>query len=122
MMSSKKNYVNNKDLLSEIKIYKDSGVMSEKLGEMILEIANNFSSRGSFAGYTWRDDLVADGVLTCVKYLKNFDHTKSSNPFSYITQICYHAFLNYIKTQNKHSEIKASLYDRMLEGDWEIRT
>jgi len=114
-MSSKKNYVNNTDLLIEIGTYKSSGVMSEKLGGMILEIANNFSSRGSFAGYTWREDLVADGVLTCVKYLKNFDVTKSSNPFSYITQICYHSFLNYIKNQNKHGEIKAVLYDRLKE-------
>jgi len=112
---SKKNYVNNKDLLIEISDYKSSGVMSEKLGGMLLEIANNFSSRGSFAGYTWREDLVADGVLTCIKYLKNFDTNKSSQAFSYITQICYHAFLNYIKAQKKHSEIKDVLYKRMVE-------
>jgi len=107
--------VNNKDLLVEIDTYKLSGKMSEELGGMILEIANNFSSRGSFAGYTWKDDLVADAVLTCVKYLKNFDPEKSSNPFSYITQVCYHAFLNYIKNQNKHGEIKSKLYDRLKE-------
>ena len=112
---SKKNYVNNRDLLIEISDYKTNGVMSEELGRMLLEIANNFSSRGSFAGYTWREDLVADGVLTCIKYLKNFDTEKSSNAFSYITQIYYHAFLNYIKMQNKHSDIKSILYDRLAE-------
>lgn len=112
---SKKNYVNNADLLVEINDYKTTGIMSEKLGEMLLEIANNFSSRGNFANYTWREDLVADGVLTCIKYLKNFDTNKSSNAFSYITQIYYHAFLNYIKMQNKHSEIKDVLYKRMVE-------
>lgn len=112
---SKKNYVNNADLLIEINDYKITGVMSEKLGEMLLEIANNFSRRGNFASYTWREDLVADGVYTCIKYLKNFDTTKSSNAFSYITQIYYHAFLNYIKTQNKHSDIKTRLYEDMME-------
>lgn len=110
-----KNYVNNGELLVEISEYKISGVMSEKLGGMLLEIANNFSSRGSFAGYTWREDLVADGVLTCIKYLKNFDTNKSSNAFSYITQIYYHSFLNYIKSQNKHSDIKDHLYKKMME-------
>jgi len=113
---SKRNYINNASLLVEINDYKTTGVMSENLGSMLLEIANNFSSRGSFAGYTWREDLVADGVLTCIKYLKNFDTEKSSNAFSYITQIYYHAFLNYIKGQKKHSDIKAECYQRLVEG------
>ena len=113
---SKKNYVNNVDLLVEINNYKTTGVMSENLGKMLLEIANNFSSKGNFVSYTWREDLVADGVLTCIKYLKNFDTSKSSNAFSYITQIYYHSFLNYIKVQNKHSDIKDHLYQQMIEG------
>ena len=115
-MSKGKNYVNNADLLVEICDYKTNGFMSEKLGEMLLAIANNFSSKGNFASYTWREDLVADGVLTCIKYLKNFDPAKSSNAFAYITQIYYHSFLNYIKVQNKHSEIKDHLYQKMVEG------
>ena len=103
-------YIKNGDLLTELVIFKQKGVASEELGQMLLSIARNFSSRGNFSGYTWRTDMVSEAVLTCLKYLKNFDPQKSSNAFSYITQICNNSFKAYIKTQNKHSKIKDYLY------------
>lgn len=110
-----KNYVNNGELLLEIDDYQSTDVMSERLGEILLNIANQYSSKGNFSGYTWREDMVGEAVLTCVKYLKNFNREKSNNPFAYITQICYNSFVNYIKTQRKHSTIKDSLYKNEME-------
>ena len=110
-----KNYVNNKELLQEIDDFQQTEVMSERLGEILLNIAEQYSSKGNFSGYTWRDDMVGEAVLTCVKYLKNFNREKSNNPFSYITQICYNSFVNYIKIQKKHSTIKDSLYKKHIE-------
>jgi hypothetical protein len=101
-----KNYLNNGDLLEEVLLFKSTGRMSENLGKMLLTLANNYSSKGNFVGYTWRNDMVAEAVLTCVKYLKNFDHEKSDNVFAYVTQICKNSFKLYIKDQGKHSKIK----------------
>jgi DNA-directed RNA polymerase specialized sigma24 family protein len=115
-MSGKKNYVSNSELLIEIGEYQESDVMSEKLGEYLLRIADQYSSKGSFSGYTWREDMVGEAVLTCVKYLKNFNREKSNNPFAYITQICRNSFVNYIKIQAKHSGIKDTLYKNMMEN------
>jgi len=106
-----KNYVNNEDILKEISIYKDTGVMTEKLGIILIQIMKGLSSKGNFYGYTWKEDMVAEGLLTCVKYLKNFDPEKSQNPFSYITKIGYMSFIAYIKKQKKHSEIKKTCYE-----------
>jgi len=88
---------------------------------MIFEIAKNFASKGSYSGYTWKEDMISESVLTCLKYMHNFDPNKQKypNPFAYFTTIIYHSFLNYIKKQKKHSEIKDICYKKinLLEED-----
>jgi len=121
----KKFYVRNKDLLPHIYVYRrtiefnekgkymeGTGFLSEELGAMMLQIAKNYSNKGSFNNYTWKDDMIAEAVLTCVKYLHNFDPLKQKrpNPFAYITTIVHHSFLNYIRKQKKHGEIKDICY------------
>lgn len=107
-----KNYVENEDLLREIKKMKKTGKMSEELGEMLMKIGNGLVNTKSFYGYTWKEDMVSFGLLTLVKYLKNFDETKYSNPFAYIDTVFKRAFLTYIKQHKKHSEIKDKCWHR----------
>ncbi|MFA5025015.1 MAG: hypothetical protein WC503_00710 [Candidatus Shapirobacteria bacterium] len=110
-MANAKFYVKNKDLLEELKLYKESGKMSENLGSMIFDIATNLGCSGRFAGYTYREDMVAEALLTCCKYLYNFNTEKTTNAFAYITTICRNAFLMYLKQQHKHAGIKKELFD-----------
>jgi hypothetical protein len=112
-------YVTNKELLPEIAAYKETwdeetkcGHPSEELGRMILLIATNYANKGNFTNYTWKEDMIGDAVYTCIKYLKNFNPEKSQNPFAYITTICRNAFINHIKKQHKHSDIKDVCYKR----------
>ena len=105
-------YIDPDDLMESVKDYLKTGVMSNRLGSMILEIARNFSSKGSFRDYTWVDDMVGEAALTCVKYLKRFDPNKSNNPFAYITTICRNSFIQYIKKQKKHSNIKDVCFNK----------
>ena len=104
-------YVNNNELLEEIKKFKKIGIASERFGEMIILIAEHYASIGSFSGYTWREDMVSEATLTIIKYIKNFDIDKSNNAFSYITKICKNSYRAYIKNQNKHSKIKDICYN-----------
>ena len=99
-------YVKNKDLIVEVIKFKEDGVASEELGQMLLAIATKLSTKGNFAGYTWRQDMISEAVLTCIKYLRNFKPEKSQNPFAYVTQICKNSFKAYIKKQKTHSLIK----------------
>lgn len=105
-------YIRNKDLLPLMIEYKKTKKISAELGEMIFRIASNYSKRGNFSSYTWRRDMVSEAVLTCLKYMHNFDpeKQKSPNPFSYFTTICHNSFINYIRKQKKHSKIKDILY------------
>lgn len=101
-------YVKNSELLPHIHEYRETGEVSEELGRLILKIATNYANKGSFYGYTWKEDMVAEAVLTCVKYIHNFNPIKQKrpNPFAYFTTIIHNAFLNYIRKQKRHSEIK----------------
>lgn len=115
----KKHYTKNTSLMAEMKRYiqtcetdengrhiKGSGHISEELGMMISRIAKRYAGKGNFSGYTWKEDMIGDAIYTCIKYMHNFNPEKSNNPFAYFTQICHNAFINYIKRQKKHSDIK----------------
>ena len=120
-------YIRNEDLLKELKIYAETDVRTEELGKMFLLLAERYSDRGSFAGYSWKDDMICEAVLTCIKYMHNFDVTiDKPNPFAYFSRIIHNSFLNYISKQKKHSKIKDICYknidfitpDGDLNDDW----
>lgn len=108
-----KDYITNADMMPLIFDYRATGKVSEDLGAALLKIATNYANKGNFHGYTWKEDMVSEAVLTCIKYMHNFDPMRFSkpNPFAYFTSIIRNAFLNYIRKQKKHSEIKDWCYN-----------
>ena len=112
-MAKKTHYVTNEEILNEMKDYHESGTISDKLGTIFMKIASGLANRGSYAGYTWKRDMISEAVYTCVRYAHNFniDKLNKSNAFGYFNMICYHSFLNYIKKQKRHSKIKDVLYN-----------
>ena len=104
------NYINNKDLIPLLEDYKKTGVISNELGKSFYIIAKRLSQKSNWCNYTYRNDMINTAVLTCVKYIHNFDLNKSQNPFSYITQICHNAFVAFVKKEKKHSQIKDTCY------------
>jgi hypothetical protein len=80
--------------------------VSNYLGECIYKIANHLSYKANFINYSYRDEMVADGIETSLRYIDNFDPEKSSNPFAYFTQIIYFAFLRRLTKEKKQSYIK----------------
>ena len=115
-------YVDNKVFLQAMIEYKDKCEKAENrkrkkppvtnyIGECFLKIANHLSYRPNFINYTFRDDMISDGIENCLQYLKNFNPAKSNNPFAYFTQIIYYAFIRRIQKEKKQSNIKY----RMIE-------
>lgn len=84
----------------------------EYIGECFLKIATHLSFKPNFVNYTYRDDMISDGVENCLVYILNFDPAKSSNPFGYFTQIIYFAFLRRIQRERKHTYIKYKLMEK----------
>jgi hypothetical protein len=51
---------------------------------------------------------LSNGLLTgnCLMYFRNFDETKSNNPFAYFTQIVHNAFIRRIDKEKKELYVK----------------
>ena len=118
--TKKEHYVNNKEFLAAMVEY-TKGVNKAKrkklekppvtdyIGSCFLKIANHLSYRPNFINYTFRDDMISDGIENCLQYLDNFNPAKSSNPFAYFTQIIYYAFIRRIQKEKKQTTIKHKL-------------
>ena len=61
--------------------------------------------RPNFSNYIYRQDMVSDAIENCVVYAHNFDPSKSKNPFSYFTQVCWYAFIRRIGKEKRQIEI-----------------
>ena len=118
--TQKEHYVNNKEVLAAMIEFKKAVNEAEKnkttrppvtdyIGSCFLKIANHLSYRPNFINYTFRDDMISDGIENCLQYLDNFNPEKSNNPFAYFTQIIYYAFIRRIQKEKKQVTIKQKL-------------
>tara|TARA_S200000501_G_scaffold233803_1_gene219303 strand:- start:740 stop:1288 length:549 start_codon:yes stop_codon:yes gene_type:complete len=116
-------YVDNKEFLKAMIEYKDrcdkalkrkrkNPPVTNYIGECFLKIANHLSYRPNFINYTFRDDMISDGIENCLQYLNNFNPTKSNNPFAYFTQIIYYAFIRRIQKEKKQANIKYKMIEQ----------
>ena len=76
------------------------------IGECFVKIANHLAYKSNFVNYTFREEMILDGIENCITYINNFDPAKSSNPFAYFTQITYYAFLRRIQKEKKQLDAK----------------
>ena len=118
--TKKEHYVNNKEFLAAMVEYTKNVNKAKRLkqpkppvtdyiGSCFLKIANHLSYRPNFINYTFRDDMISDGIENCLQYLDNFNPKKSNNPFAYFTQIIYYAFIRRIQKEKKQVTIKNRL-------------
>lgn len=87
--------------------------VSNYIGLCIYKIAENTAKRSEFNGYTFVDEMVADAVENCLRYIHNFD-PKYPNPFGYISRIVWNAFITRIKTEKKNTAIKFKSMEKMM--------
>ena len=118
--TKKEHYVNNKEFLDAMTEYtknvnrakrnkQPKPPVTDYIGSCFLKIANHLSYRPNFINYTFRDDMISDGIENCLQYLDNFNPRKSKNPFAYFTQIIYYAFIRRIQKEKKQVTIKNRL-------------
>ena len=117
---AKQEYVNNKDFLAAMIEYKASVQNAETknksrpivptyVGECIMKIATHLARKPNFVNYTFKEEMISDGIENCLQYLDNFNPSKSNNPFAYFTQIIYYAFVRRIQKEKKQVTIKHKL-------------
>ena len=132
MAAKKEHYVNNKEFLAAMVEYrksvneakkagKDKPPVTDYIGSCFLKIANHLSYRPNFINYTFRDDMISDGIENCLQYLDNFNPETSSNPFAYFTQIIYYAFVRRIQKEKKQITIKQRMIQEANYDDMALQ-
>ena len=123
-IKKQKHYINNPDFLRALVEYKEKKELSTKnntapppipnyIGECFMKIAEGLSHKPNFINYTYRDEMMSDGIENCLMYFDNFNPTKSNNPFAYFTQIIYYAFLRRIQKEKKQTYVKYKATEQM---------
>ena len=122
-------YVNNKEFLQAMIEWRERCVTAENvgeppppvtdyIGECFLKIATHLSYRPNFINYTYRDEMISDGIENCLQYVKNFNPEKSQNPFAYFTQIIYYAFLRRITKEKKQTHVRNKIIENTQFESW----
>ena len=138
MEQKKPHYVDNKLFFAEMEKWKSEinesdevddlpPMVTEYMGECFYKIATHLSYRPNFINYTYREEMIGDGIENCIRYAKNFNPEKSKNPFAYFTQIIYYAFIRRITKEKKQTAIKQKIIDNtstktydIMEGDDDV--
>ena len=123
MVAKAKHYVNNKEFLQAIIDWKEKVKDAESageeqppvtdyIGECFMKIAQHLSFRPNFINYSYKEEMIGDGIENCLQYVNNFNPEKSKNPFSYFTQIIYYAFIRRIQKEKKQSHVKHKMIEK----------
>ncbi len=111
-MSTKKHYVNNKDFCAALIEYKakrqtdPTARVPAYIGICIQQICNRLSTKPNFSGYSYKDEMISDGLENCLAAVGGFNAEKSVNAFAYFTQIAWNAFIRRIQKEKKETYIK----------------
>ena len=125
----KAHYINNKEFSYAVVEYvktaneakaagKTVPVVTDYVAQCFLKISEGLSHRPNFVRYTYREEMVMDGVENCLRAIYNYNidtATRTGNPnaFSYFTQICFYAFIRRITKEKKQQEIKFRFIEKM---------
>ena len=117
MKKATKNYINNADFLQALIEYnnlckeankngKEDPRIPNYIGECFLKISEHLARKPNFISYSFKEEMISDGIENCIMYFRNFNPEKSKNPFAYFTQIVYYAFLRRIAREKKQLYLK----------------
>ena len=99
----KKNYLNKKDMLAELRKCHEADQMTPEFARMITLLADRYGSRFEYADYAPHiDDMKAVAVMNVVRAWRSFDLDRFDNPFAYFTQAIKHTFWQYVHQEKKH--------------------
>ena len=122
-MKQRNNYIDRNELHSEMKAYKDTGVISERLGQLFLTITDHILGHSNFRNYTQdvREEMKSHALILLVKYSHNCDayQRDARQTFNYITTVvmnaCKQILIKYYKRLNTQRELERQYVDIMAQ-------
>lgn len=103
------NYLNNADLLVQIKLSKAQGRMTNELAKMLMVLCERFATKGSYAGYSYNEDMQSYALVSLCKTWSTFNPDVGTNPFAYYTQCVKNCFNMYLGTEKKQRNVRDAI-------------
>ena len=108
-------YVDNKVFLQAMIEWKEKCALAEEagedrppvtnyIGECFLKIATHLSYRPNFINYTYKEEMISDGIENCLQYASNF------------------AFLRRIQKEKKQTHVKNKVIEQTDHQSWTTMT
>ena len=95
------------------------GRMTERLGEMCCVLAERFSKRGNWRGYTHVDEMAGDARLKLMDSIMKFSPLRSPNPIGYATLCMQSAFTTSVTRYSEVWEHERHLGESDVSNDGE---
>ena len=122
-MKAKRDYIDRNQLHQLMRDYKDTGVISEELGQMFMIMTDHILGHSNFRNYTQavREEMKSYALLLLVKYSHNCDayQRDARQTFNYITTIvmnsCKQVLIKYYKNQNMKRELEQRYIDMLAQ-------
>lgn len=122
--SDKVHFINNEDFMEKLierqninKARVEQGLepieVSQYLANSIYKLADALSKRHNFIGYSFREDMVSDAVMDCIRYIDKWTPEKGNNPFAYFNQITFYAFLRCIQKEKDQTYVKYKIVSNL---------
>lgn len=105
-----KNYLNNGDLMIEVKLSLHNEKMTNKLTHMLMMLTDRYGSQPKFSGYSFIDDMKAYALYMLCRTWNRFNPERSNNPFAFFTQCIKHSFYQYLNKE----KLQRNIRDKML--------
>lgn len=92
------------------------------IGNAIIQIATNHASKWNFKNYTWKDEMIGDGILAAVKAINKYDPERcEENPYGFFNKAIFWSFQARIKQEklkldNQYEMMKDSLLEFHTDG------
>ena len=126
-MKQRNNYIDRDQLHHLMRDYKDTGKISEQLGQMFMTMTDHILGHSNFRNYTAdiKEEMRSHALLLLVKYSHNCDayQRDARSVFAYVTTIIFNAYRQVLQKYYKQQNLKRDLetmYLQMLSNQFGI--
>ena len=118
-MKQRNNYIDCNELHSEMKAYKDTSVISERLGQLFITITDHILGHSNFRNYTQavREEMRSHALLLLVRYSHNCDayQRDARQVFNYLSTVIFNACKQTLQKYYKQLNLKRELEQQYLD-------
>ncbi len=92
----------------------EHGKVTNALANALIQMVNRYGTKANFSGYSYLDEMRAQGLLQLSTIALQFNESKGDNPFSYYTTTIHTSFLKVLKNEKKQRNIRDQIMQQEI--------